>query len=123
MSRELYFDISSEQSGGSLYRVKGLSGTHFYYNHSTYDDSSDEVKVFETVYADFAAFWKELIKDAKWFYLHPMFVHPEQRDFVREQLKTVNWGVHANKKWQESHQRQWKKILEGPGSYYKGPGG
>ena len=122
MSRELYFDISSEQSGGSLYRVKGLSGIHFYYNHSTYDDKKDEVKVFETIYPDFAAFWKELTKDPKWYYLHPLFVHPDQRVFVQEQLKTVNWAVHPNKKWQESHQRQWKKVLTDPGSYYKGPG-
>lgn len=63
MSRELYFDISSEWSGGSLYRVKGLSGVNFYYNHSTYDDKKDEIKVFETIYPDFTAFWKELTKD------------------------------------------------------------
>ena len=56
-------------------------------------------------------------------YLHPLFVHPELRDFIREQLKGVNWGVHPNKKWQESHQRQWKKVLTDPGNYYKGPGG
>jgi len=31
--------------------------------------------------------------------------------------------VHPNKKWQESHQRQWKKVLTDPGNYYKGPGG
>lgn len=123
MSRELYFDISSEQSGGSLYRVKGLSGVHFYYNHSTYDDKKDELKVFETIYPDFAAFWKELTKDPKWYYLHPLFVHPELRDFIRGELKGVNWGVHPNKKWQESHQRQWKKVLTDPGNYYKGPGG
>lgn len=124
MSRELYFDISSEESGGSLYRVKGLSGVHFFYSHSTYNSKTDEVQVFETIYPDFAAYWKELTKkDAKWYYLHPLFVHPEQRDFVREQLKTVNWGVHTNKKWQESHQRQWKKVLTDPGSYYMGPAG
>jgi len=26
--------------------------------------------------------------------------------------------VQPNKKWQESHQRQWKKVLADPSSYY-----
>ncbi len=59
-----------------------------------------------------------LTKDPQWYYRHPLFVHPEQRAFVREQLKTVNWDVHRDKKWQESHQRQWKKVLNDPGRYY-----
>ena len=119
MAKELYFDISSEDSGGSLYRVAGENDAPwFYYNHSTYDDNKDEVKIFETNYIDFAAFWKDLKKDPRWYYRHPLFVHPEQRDFVREELKTVNWAVHPDKKWQESHQRQWKKVLTDPGKYY-----
>jgi hypothetical protein len=122
MSKELYFDISSEQSGGSLYRVTGESSAQpFYYNHSTYDDKKDEVKVFETWYPDFAAFWAMLTRDPKWYYRHPLFVHPEQRAFISEQLKKVNWSVHPDRKWQESHQRQWKKVLEDPGTYYRGP--
>jgi hypothetical protein len=122
MQRELYFDISSEESGGSLFRIPGEGGaSSFYYNYSTYDSTRDEVKVFEKVYPTFDAFWAELMKDPKWWYLHPLFVHPEQRDFVREQLKTVNWDIHSNKKWQERHQRQWKKVLTGPGTYYNGP--
>jgi hypothetical protein len=120
MQRELYFDISSAESGGSLYRLTGEgNASPFYYNHSTYDDVRDEVKVFETYYKDFGAFWAALTKDPKWYYLHPLFVHPEQRDFVRDQLKTVNWAVHPDKKWQESHQRQWKKVLTDPGAYYR----
>ena len=122
MPKELYFDISSEDSGGSLYRVTGESNRlPFYYNHSTYDNDKDEVKVFETWYPDFGSFWTMLTKDPKWYYRHPLFVHPEKREFIREQLKTVNWGVHPDKKWQESHQRQWKKVLDDPGTYYRGP--
>ena len=120
MHRELYFDISSEESGGSLYRVTGEKDPYFYYNHSTYDSKKDEVKVFETDYPDFGAFWAMLTKDPKWYYQHPLFVHPEQRAFIREQLKAVNWTVHSNKKWQESHKRQWTKVLTDPGSYYRG---
>lgn len=121
MQRELYFDISSEDSGGSLYRIKAADGSAQYlYHHSTYNDDADEVKVFETSYPDFMAFWKMLTEDRAWFYRHPLFVHPEQRDFVQKQLKQVDWNIHANRKWQESHQRQWTKVLSDPGSYYRG---
>src|SRR5690349_6989563 len=104
MQRELYFDISSEETGGSLYRVKDSADNFsFLYQHSTYDDEKDEIKVFETKYATFADFWQMITKDKQWFYQHPLYVHPEQREFVKEQLHRVNWNVHANKKWQESH--------------------
>jgi hypothetical protein len=120
MQKELYFDISSEQSGGSLYRVWDETGNFsFLYQHSTYNDERDEIKVFETTYSSFAAFWQMLTGDTEWFYQHPLYVHPEQRDFIREQLQQVNWSVHSNKKWQDSHQRQWKKVLTGKDDYYR----
>ncbi len=122
MKKELYIDISNENAGGSLYRITSDDGKiHFYYNHSTYNSDTDELKVFETNYADFASFWAFIITDKKWFYLHPLFVHPEQRGFITQQLQGVNWSVAGDKKWQESHQRQWKKVLNDPGEYYKGP--
>lgn len=119
MPQELYFDISSEHSGGSLFRVINANGQiSFLYNHSTYDDNTGNVQVFNTPYPSFTEFWKELTKNKEWYYLHPLYVHPEQRDFVQDQLKGVNWQLHPNKKWQESHQRQWKKVLtDGPGYY------
>jgi len=118
--RELYFDISSDESGGSLYRISKDGHPSFHYSHSTYNENTDVIKVFETPYPDFASFWKDLTKDPEWYYQHPLFVHPEQREFVREQLKQVNWDIHPDKKWQDSHQRQWKKVLSDPGQYYRG---
>jgi len=103
-----------------LYHVTADDGTiHFYYNHSTYNSDTDELKVYETNYPDFNAFWKMIITDKKWFYLHPLYIHPEQRDFIRQQLQNVDWTVAGDKKWQESHQRQWKKVLNDPGEYYR----
>src|ERR1700730_2871971 len=110
--QELYFDISSEKMGGSLYRIKNAGGeSSFNYHYSTYDENSDEIKVFKTSYSSFADFWQALVKNKEWFYLHPLFVHPEQRDFVREQLESVDWNIHQDMKWQESHRRQWRKVL------------
>ena len=120
--KELYIDISNEEAGGSLYRITGAEGqTHFYYNHSTYNSDTDELRVFESNYPDFEAFWKYITSDKKWFYLHPLFIHPEQRDFIRQQLQGVDWSVAGDKKWQDSHQRQWKKVLGDPPQYYQGP--
>jgi hypothetical protein len=119
VAKELYFDIHSEDCGGSLYRVNHETGdVAFYFNYSVTDTRTGEVKVYETWYVSFEAFWKVLTKDPVWFYQHPLFVHPEQREFVQQQLKGVNWAVYPNKKWQESHQRQWKKVLTDPPGYY-----
>lgn len=120
MQKELYFDISSEQSGGSLYKIKDdADNISFLYQHSMYDDNRDEIKIFDTVYLSFNAFWQMLVKDREWFYQHPLYVHPEQRDFIKDQLQKVNWSVHPNIKWQESHQRQWKKVLTDKDDYYR----
>lgn len=120
MAKELYFDIHSEDSGGSLFRIVDDKGEPaFLYNQSQTDPVTDEVSVFDTWYVSFEAFWRQLTADVEWYYRHPLFVHPEQRDFVREQLKRVDWGVHPDKKWQESHQRQWKKVLSDPNDYYR----
>ena len=120
MRPELYFDISSEESGGSLFRISKEQGPpSFLFSHSTYDDDIDELKTFETPYPDFQTFWSEITRNKEWFYLHPLFVHPEQRAFIREQLKGVDWSIYPDKKWQESHQRQWKKVLSDPADYYQ----
>ncbi len=55
----------------------------FRYEHSTYDDDRDEIKIFTTEYASFAQFWQMLTKDKEWFYQHPLYVHPEQRSFCK----------------------------------------
>lgn len=120
MQKELYFDISSEQSGGSLYKIKDEAGDiSFLYKHSIYNDNSDEIKIFDTAYTTFTVFWQMLTKDSQWFYQHPLYVHPEQRTFIQNELKKVNWSVHTNIKWQESHQRQWKKVLTDTDNYYR----
>ena len=120
MQKELYFDISTEESGGSLYRMRDEAGNAtFRYEHSTYNDDRDEIKIFTTEFASFALFWQMLTKDPLWYYQHPMYMHPEQRAFVREQLAKVNWAIHPNAKWQESHQRQWKKVLTDKDDYYR----
>lgn len=119
MKPELYFDIGSPESGGSLFRIKQKDGSlSFVYKHSIFDETRDEIKVFETPYPSFEAFWHELTTNKEWFYLHPLFVHLEQRDFISKQLQGVNWGIYPDRKWQESHQRQWKKVLTDPKDYY-----
>ena len=120
MDGELYFDISSGETGGSLYRIsiKGRESS-FLYHHSTYDADRDETRLFKTPFASFEAFWQQLTSNREWFYLHPLYVHPEVRQFVLKQLKGVRWDVQGDEKWQLSHRRQWDKVLSDPGGYYK----
>ncbi len=115
MKQELYFDISSEASGGGLYRLPDGS---FVWHHSTYNEDRDETNVFETPYATFALFWQMLTRDRQWYYQHPLFVHPEVREFVGAELQNANWQVQGNAKWQQSHQRQWTKVLSDRPGYY-----
>lgn len=119
MFKQLYFDISSEQTGGSLYRIDDNGRQFFIYQYSNYDDERDKIEVSELTFNTFSEFWQMIVKDPEWFYLHPLYVHPEQRDFIRQQLENADWSVHANRKWQESHQRQWKKVLTAADDYYR----
>lgn len=115
MQQELYFDISNEASGGSLYRLPNGS---FRWHHSTYDEATDETKVFNTSFATFTDFWQMLTGDTQWHYQHPLFVHPDQRSFIAGQLKSVAWNIQGDAKWQQSHQRQWTKVLSDRPDYY-----
>ncbi|OLY91584.1 hypothetical protein SAMN05444008_103185 [Cnuella takakiae] len=117
MQQELYFDISKGESGGSLYRLPNGS---FSWQHSTHDEDRDETRVFTTAYASFAAFWQMLTKDLHWYFQHPLFVHPEVRAFVGRQLESADWSVQGDFKWQQSHHRQWTKVLSDRSEYYKG---
>lgn len=119
MEKEVYFDISDEQSGGTLYRVQRGAAAHFEYEHSEYNDETGDIKVFHTNFPDFPAFWQSIKKNPQWYFLHPLFVHPEQRPFVRAELDGVDWSVSGDSKWQQSHQRQWTKVLSDPGQYYR----
>lgn len=120
MKSELYFDISSESSGGSIYKTREESGEEsFLYSYSNYDDDNDDIKVYKTAFASFKDFWGEITKNREWFYLHPLYVHPEVREFIQQELQKVDWTVEGDFKWQESHKRQWKKVLTDPGSYYR----
>jgi hypothetical protein len=122
MKPELYFDINSESIGGSLFRIQEPDGSFsFLYHHSIYDVRTDDINVFKTPYVSFKAFWQVLTKNTQWFYMHPLYVHPEQRAFVQEALSGVNWKVQGDVKWQQSHQRQWTKVLSSSKDYYNPP--
>lgn len=120
MKQELYFDISNGEVGGSLYRQADGS---FLWHYSTYDDERDETRLFQTSYPSFAGFWAMMCTDPQWHFQHPLFVHPEVRPFVGEQLEQVDWTLQGDLKWQLSHQRQWTKVLsDRPGYYHGGTG-
>ena len=120
MQKTLYFDIVSDESAGALTLLTSEDGNRsFHYHESASDLEYEKTINKEDTFVSFAEFWKFFTRDPKWFLLHPLFIHPDQRDFVRQQLKKVNWNIVEDEKWQNMYQRQWNKALTGPAQYYK----
>ncbi len=121
MNKELYFDIVSDEWAGGLYGIITETGISFYYHHSLSDleDDNNKTTVSETNYPTFAAFWKQFTTNNRWFTFHPLYIHPEQRKFIKEELGKVNWKLIADEKWRDMYQRQWNKVLNNPVEYYK----
>ena len=52
MPSELFFDSSSKETGGSLFRVTEENGRYsFLYDHSSWDAHSNDIRVYKTTYA------------------------------------------------------------------------
>lgn len=118
--KELYFDIVSDEWAGGLYKILTESGADDYYYHSTSSDlETHKTVTTNKIFHSFADFWKDLTRNNRWFALHPLYIHPEQRPFVKEELKKVNWKIIADEKWRDMYQRQWNKVLNNPSEYYK----
>ena len=119
MQKILYFDIVSDEGAGALTLLISDDGKRsFHYHYSASDLEYEKVVNKENMFVSFMEFWQFFTRDQKWFLLHPLYIHPEQRDFVRQQLKKVNWNIVEDEKWQDMYQRQWNKALTGPAEYY-----
>lgn len=118
--KDLYFDVVSEEGAGGLYRLTNSDGgVHYYYHYSSSDLETGKVYSAESRYEKFADFWNQFIRNTLWFCLHPLYVHPEQRPFIKQQLDIVNWQLVQDDKWREMYKRQWNKVLSNPPEYYK----
>src|SRR5690349_1102270 len=101
MQKTLYFDIVSDEGAGALTLITPADGKRsFHYHHSESDLEYEKIVNREHTFDSFAEFWKFFIRDQKWFLLHPLYIHPEQRNFIRQQLKKVNWNIVEDEKWQ-----------------------
>ena len=119
MVKELYFDVVSDEGAGGLYIIKDSGNASFYYHYTVTDLETDKTTVSETCHPSFDLFWKEFTRNNRWFILHPLYIHPEQRPFIRKELQRVNWNVIADEKWREMYRQQWNKVLNNPAEYYK----
>ncbi|MEJ7737664.1 MAG: hypothetical protein WKF97_09580 [Chitinophagaceae bacterium] len=120
VQKDLYFDVVSEEGAGGLYRLTNTGGgIEFYYHYSSADLESDKVYAAESRYNRFADFWKQFIRNNRWFCLHPLYIHPEQRAFIKQELNKVNWELVEDEKWRDMYRRQWNKVLGDPPVYYK----
>ena len=120
MQKELYFDIVSEEGAGALYCITASDGnTNFYYHYCASDLDSDRTETKESDFKDFTDFWKDFASDKKWFCLHPLYIHPELRPFIKQQLDNISWRLVTDDHWRIMYQRQWNKVLNNPAEYYK----
>ena len=120
MREILYFDIVSDEGAGALYLVESDTGEkHFYYHYTSSDLENDKTASSSTNYSSFADFWPVFKRNNRWFTLHPLYIHPWHRPFIKEELGKVNWNVIADEKWRIMYQRQWNKVLNNPAEYYK----
>jgi len=120
MPKELYFDIVSDQGAGGLYLViAGDGSTTFYYHYCSTDLETDRVETTEANFNNFTDFWKHFTSDIKWYCLHPLYIHPELRSFIKQQLDNVSWKLVKDDHWRVMYQRQWNKVLNNPAEYYK----
>ena len=120
MHEDLYFDIVSDEGAGALYHAgTGTVEKNFRYHYTSSDLDNDTTTSSVTNYSSFAEFWKEFTRNKRWFTLHPLYIHPEQRPFIKAELGKINWNVIADEKWRDMYQRQWNKVLNNPPGYYK----
>ncbi|MEJ7768300.1 MAG: hypothetical protein WKF89_10855 [Chitinophagaceae bacterium] len=120
MEKELYFDIASEIGAGALYLITSNDNNKsFYYHYCSSDLETDRVENTESNYADFTDFWKHFISDKNWHCLHPLYIHPELRIFIKQQLDNISWRIVKDDHWRVMYQRQWNKVLNNPAEYYK----
>lgn len=120
MNKELYFDIVSEEGAGALYYITTNDGKkNFYYHYCSSDLETGDAENTETDFLNFIDFWKYFIADKNWFCLHPLYIHPELRAFIKQQLNNISWRLVTDDQWRVMYQRQWNKVLNNPAEYYK----
>src|SRR5689334_8852875 len=120
MNKELFFDFVSEDGSGAVEKLAGAEKPDQYqYQYTSSDLENDKIQITNKAFDSFEAFWTAFIQNKYWYCLHPLFIHPEWRAFIKEKLKKVNWSLVEDEKWREMYQRQWNKVLTAPATYYR----
>lgn len=113
---ELLFEIFADVISYTVYQ-EGMT-QKVLVEEALFDEDSNLLQVESSSFPDFYSFWKVFLQKENWHYFHPLFIATTCRPLIKEALEKVNWNVHPDIKWQQSHQKQWDKVLADPGKYY-----
>jgi len=107
---QLLFHWGLEGGGSELYKVTE-DGKDRIVKRSSYVDAED-IDVWhqaETEYPSFEAFWVEAIKNDKWFWWHPVFIHDDCKPIIRESLGEIDLA--GLSEYERSIIDEWKGML------------
>lgn len=92
---DLIFHWGLEGFGAEIFRITEGGKEQFVYRYSSmdFDENDDEVwRQGEVEYESFEEYWKEFVSQKYWLHYHPIFVHEDYKQFIREFLSRINQG-------------------------------
>lgn len=113
---QLIFEAHADSSSYTVYQEH--ASNQILVEEVTFNEFSDIVDKKKDYYPDFFSYWKEFSQKPNWHFFHPLFIAPDYRSLVQDALEKVDWNIFPDVKWQQSHQKQWEKVLSDPEKYY-----
>lgn len=114
---QLIFEVHADAASFTVYQEHATN--QIVVEEVKFDEFSELVDKDKTTFPDFYSYWKIFSQKPNWHYYHPLFIDVQYRELVREALETVDWNIFPDIKWQQSHQKQWDKVLSDPADYYR----
>lgn len=113
---QLIFEVHADAASYTVYQENATNT--IIVEEVKFDEFSEIVDKEKLSFSDFNSYWKVFTQKTNWHYFHPLFIAVEYRDMVKAALEDVDWNIFPDIKWQQSHQKQWDKVLTDPANYY-----
>lgn len=107
--KEKIFQYGVEGGGETLYKDEENGSIIFHTQGSSLsldDNDEEQIKKWKRTYKNFEDFWNTYIKNEKWFWFYPVFIHPDVRDVVKKELEKLKdnpiYNAHAKYNWKRA---------------------
>ena len=110
--KEAFFQYGTEGGGETLYR-HNKDGEIIFYTEGRSGGILDEeeIKKWKHDYKDFNHFWNSYFTQlGNWYYFHPVFIHPDIRDFIKAALQKIQHDSF----YKRNAKHSWQKALNPP---------